>query len=165
MGLETLAQVRSDRWLGLVSMTLSRSTRVDRPGDDPRLFEYDQPLVLSALGSHELPRGWRLGARARLGSGNPYTPVVNRVYDLDSREFMPVYGEADSARLPTFFSFDVRIDKTWERRTWDFTVYLDLQNATNNTNPEVMAWTTDYDAEDPVSSTPVLPAFGIKADW
>jgi len=164
-GVESLVRYADGRSTAWVAATVSRSSRVKRPGQDRELFRYDQPLVLTAVGSRELTNGWRLGTRARFGSGNPYTKVVNRFQDLDSHEFMPVYGAIDAARLPSFFSLDVRVDKEWHFNAWDLTVYLDLQNATNKKNPELMSWTYDYGAEDPITSTPLVPAFGLKGAW
>jgi TonB family protein len=163
-GLEGVIKASTPRLVALVSATLSHSVRIDRKGDE-NLFAYDQPLVVNALASYRLPKGWRLGARARYGSGNPYTPVVNRVYDHGSRSFLPVYGERDSARLPAFWSIDVRFDKEWTFERYKLAFYLDLQNATNRLSPEVMGWTYDFRAEDPVDSLPILPAFGLRADW
>ena len=159
-----MIKARTGRLVALGSATLSRSVRIDRKGDE-NLFAYDQPLVLNALASYQLPKGWRVGSRVRFSFGNPYTPVVNRVYDQGSRSFVPVYGERDSARLPPFAALDVRIDKEWTFDRWSLAFYLDLQNATNRLSPEVMGWTYDFRAEDPVTSLPILPAFGLRADW
>jgi TonB family protein len=164
-GIESFLRLQTERTAALVSATVSRSTRTDRPGDDRELFDYDQPVVLTALVSHELPKRWRLGARVRYSSGNPYTPVVNRFEDLDSRTFLPVFGAVDSARLPAFWSIDTRIDHDWVYRNWTLTAYLDLQNATNRQNVEVMSWTYDYAEEDPVAGIPLLPAFGFRGEW
>ena len=164
-GLEGLLRLDMDNTLALISATLSRSERVDRPGEDVQLFEYDQPLVINALATQELPRRWRLGARIRYGSGNPYTPVVNRVYDMERREFVPIYGDRDSGRLPAFFSLDLRIDKDYVFKNWTLTTYLDIQNATYAKNIEVLNYTYDYTEEDPVLSSPPLPAFGLRGEW
>ncbi len=164
-GGELLTRLELENTLALLSLTVSNSARVKRPGQDEVLFEYDQPLVLNVLGSQKLPRGYRVGARARFGSGNPSTPVVNRVYDMDSRSFIPIYGERDSARLPPFFSLDVRGDKTWEKDWGEISLYLDVQNATNAKNVEVMNWTYDYGEPDPIAGLPVFPTFGLEAKW
>ena len=156
-GAEVLLRWQTDRTTAWIAATVSRSTRIDRPGEKTALFEYDQPLVLTALASHQLPRRWRLGARARLSSGNPYTPVVNRVQSFDQRIFLPVYGALDSARIPPFWQLDVRVDKDWVFRKWQLTAYLDLQNATNAQNVEVMSWTYDYAEEEPILQTPLVP--------
>ena len=162
-GAEGLVKFTHGETLGLVALTLSHSERTKRPGQASALFEYDQPIVVNAVLSQGLPKGWRLGARARYGSGNPYTPVVNRLYDLSSRDFVPIYGARDSDRLPPFFSLDVRIDKKWTFDHWSLTGYLDVANATYRKNVEVMDWTYDYGAENPVAGLPPTPTFGVEA--
>ena len=151
--------------IGLLAVTLSHSERQDRPDEPVELFAYDQPVVINALWSQQLPKNWRLGGRVRLSSGNPYTPVTNRVYDQQSRAFVPVYGERSSARPPPFFSFDIRVDKTYTFRKWKLGTYLDLQNATVSQNIEVVSWTYDYRELDPITSNPPLPVFGFKGEW
>jgi TonB family protein len=165
IGLESIVRLDLQNTLAFVSFTLSRSERVNRPGEEASLFEYDQPLVINALATQKLPRRWRVGARVRYGSGNPYTPVTNRIYDLERREFVPVYGEPDSARLPPFFSLDIRVDKDFVFRKWTLTAYLDVQNATYAKNVEVQGYTYDYGEEDPVLSSPPLPVFGLRGEW
>lgn len=163
-GIEASVKLATPRLVALGAATVSRSVRIDRQGVES-LFQYDQPIVLNLLASYELPRGWRLGGRARFSSGNPYTPVVNRVFDHDTRDFQPVYGDRSSARLPPFWSLDVRIDKEWTFRTWTLAFYLDVQNATNNQNIEVIGWTYDFSEEAPTTGLPLLPAFGLRASW
>ena len=164
-GIELLAKLQTSRAVAILSATFGNSARVDRKGDEEELFAYDQPYVVNALGSYKLPKRWRVGARVRVSAGNPYTPVNNRVYDLNQRVFIPVYGERDSARLPTFWSIDVRFDKDYVFRKWTLTTYLDIQNAANTQNIEVMGWTYDYGEEDVVTSIPFTPAFGVRAEW
>lgn len=164
-GAEGLARLSLPKTTGLLSVTYSRSTRVNRPGDDVQLFAYDQPLVLNAILSQELGRGWRVGGRGRVASGNPYTPVVNRWFDQGSRQYVPVYGERDSDRLPTFWAVDARIDKEWAFKKWTLTTYLDVQNVFNTKNVDVMAWNFDYSEEDPINGLPVLPSLGIRGDF
>ena len=163
-GIEASAKLATSRVVALASATVSRSVRIDRAGEEG-LFEYDQPVVLNLLASYRLPKGWRLGGRARYSSGNPYTPVVNRYFDHDSRSFVAVYGDRSSARLPAFWSLDVRIDKEWVFRRWTLAFYLDVQNATNNQNIEVVGWSYDFSEEEPTTGLPLLPAFGLRASW
>jgi TonB family protein len=150
--------------IGLLAMSFSHSERTDRNGDT-RLFLYDQPVVINALYTQILPKNWRLGGRIRFGSGNPYTPVSNRIYDMSSREFIPVYGERDSGRLDPFFSLDLRVDKEYTFRNWKLGTYLDVQNATNYKNVEIQSWSYDYSEETPIQGQPTFPIFGFKGEW
>ena len=163
-GLEAQLRYESTNGVGLIAATFSRSERSNR-GGELRLFNYDQPIVLNALYSQLLPRNWRLGSRMRYTSGYPYTPVVNRIYDLNGHEFIPIYGDRDSQRLPGFFSWDVRIDKEYIFKKWSLTTYLDIQNVTNAKNVEVMSWTYDYSEPEPIQGNPLFPAFGLKGEW
>jgi len=164
-GVEGLLRYDGANAVGLLTVTLSHSERQDRPDEPVELFAYDQPLVLNALWSQKLPREWRVGARLRYGSGNPYTPVVNRVHDVTSRSFFPVYGERSSERLPDFYSVDIRIDKTYTFDRWRLETYLDIQNATFAKNAEVITWNYDYSEEENILSNPPLPVFGFKGAW
>lgn len=165
LGIEGQLKLETDRTVAWVSATVGRSWRTDRPGEDEALFTYDQPVVVQTLATHSLPKRWRVGGRVRYGSGNPYTPVAGSYQDLGSRSYVPVYGDLDSGRLPAFWSVDLRIDKDWVYRSWTLSTYLDLQNATNRANVEVMSWNYDYSEEDPVTSLPVVPAFGVRGAW
>ncbi|MBA2322093.1 MAG: hypothetical protein H0V89_13185, partial [Deltaproteobacteria bacterium] len=164
IGVEALLKLQSERTVGWLAVTVQRADRTDRNGEET-LFTYDQPVILTALASHQLPKRWRLGARVRYGSGNPYTPVENRLWDLDSRTWIPLYGATDSSRLPPYWQADLRFDKEWVYRLWKLTFYLDLQNVTNRRNVEVIAWTTDYSAESPITGLPIIPAFGLRGEW
>lgn len=164
-GVETLIRYTDERTLAWVAATWSRSLRRKRPKDDVALFRYDQPLVLTAIGSRELGKRWRFGARVRYGSGNPYTEVVNRSYDLTERTFQPVYGASGESRLPAFFALDLRLDKDYVYRKWTLTTYIDIQNATNAQNLELMAWSYDYEVEEPITTPPTLPTFGFRGKW
>ncbi len=162
-GAELMLRYTDDLTVAQLAATFSRSERTGRDGET-ELFTYDQPVILNLLASRELPKDWRIGTRVRYGSGNPYTPVANRVYDLTERSYIPVYSD-ESARLPAFFSADVRVDKTWTFSRWELTTYLDVQNVTFRKNVEVMFYSYDYSEEQPIEGLPVLPSFGLKGEF
>ncbi|MCB9780917.1 MAG: TonB-dependent receptor [Alphaproteobacteria bacterium] len=164
-GLELLSRYEDKRTFAFVALTLSRATRIEREGQEPGLFQYDQPVMLTLSGSRVLPRGWRAGGRFRLTSGNPYTPIVNSFYDLDEQTWLPVFAESNVARMPTWWALDVRVDKQWTYRTWALTLYFDIQNITNRRNVELLNFSPDYSLEIPVYGLPILPAFGLEAQW
>jgi hypothetical protein len=164
-GGELLARLDRTRFTGWIAATVSRSRRVDAPGATPSLFAYDQPFVITALGTTPLPRNWRLGSRIRFTSGNPYTPVVNRFQDLESRTFVPVYGTLDSERLQPFVALDLRVDKTFVFEHWRLTTSLDVQNITPRPNPELAGWNSTYTEFEPVTGLPPIPVFGLEGQW
>lgn len=76
-GAETLLKYKADdRFFGWLAYTLSRSARVDGPGQAERLASFDQTHILTMLGSYKLGWGIEFGARFRVVSGNLATPTV-----------------------------------------------------------------------------------------
>ena len=146
-GLEVLLRSRDlGRVRGYLSYTLSRSTRRDTPGSPERLFEYDQTHVLTATAAVRLGRGFTLGGRYRYATGNPYTPCRGGSFAADAGVYACVAGAPYSARIPAFSQLDVRIERLWQFPQWRFTVYLDVQNATNRGNADSMVMKFDQSA-------------------
>lgn len=164
-GIETLVRGSTDTLYGWISYTYSRSFRTGDPMRYPaeyRPYVLDQPHQLTALGSIELSANWRLGARVRYASGNPYTPVDGVYFDTDAQQYVPVDGAILSDRLPAFFQLDLRVDRQW-RRSWGTTsLFLDVQNATNRVNPEGVRYSPDYSEIAYTRGLPVFVSLGVE---
>jgi len=166
LGLELLIRARVGEWFsGWLAYTFQRSYRKDGPGTKERLFDFDQPHILTAVGTFELGSGWSAGFRFRLVSGNPFTPVIGSIYDAASDTYVPVFGETNSGRLGTFHQLDLRVDKLWTFETWRLGVYLDVQNVYLRENPEGYSYSYDYSNRQPISGIPILPILGVKGEW
>ncbi len=155
----------SERFFGWIAYTLSRSERRDSGSSEYRLFDFDQTHILTLLGSYNLPKNWSIGARFRLVSGNPTTPIVGSVYDADADQYIRVTGEANSVRQLPFHQLDVRVDKRWIYDRWTLNAYLDLQNVYNRMNPEGVTYSYDFSEEAIITGLPLLPSFGIRAEF
>jgi hypothetical protein len=160
-----LRHERAHGFSGWVAYTLSRSTRQDSGASEARLFDYDQTHILTALGTYQLPAGFQIGARFRFVSGNPLTPVVGSVFDADADRYRALYGAPNSRRNPPFHQLDVRVDKGWQFEAWRLNAYLEVQNAYNRANPEGLSYNYDYRQSKRESGLPLLPVFGVRADF
>ncbi|NJK33274.1 MAG: TonB-dependent receptor [Deltaproteobacteria bacterium] len=154
-----------DRFYGWLSYTLMRSVRTPAPGEAQRLFDFDQTHIMTLIASYDFPYNWRIGARFRLVSGNPYTPITDAVFDATSGGYQPVLGPPNSARLPVFHQLDLRIDKTWVYRRVRVTSYLDVQNVYNAENYEFLSYSYDYQQYIPILSLPTAPSIGTKIEF
>ncbi len=164
-GVEMQVRLRTDRTVGWVAATFLRSTRQNRAGEPIFLFDYDQPVNIVAVGSHQLGRGWRLGGRLRLASGIPYTEIVRSNFEnLEGRARVPVFGPTNGARLDPFLALDLRVDKQFTFERWALSLYLDITNVTNRSNQELMTFTVNLE-ERPITGLPIVPAFGLRADF
>ena len=150
---------------GWAAYTWQISQQQESPDEPWILFGYDQTHLITLLASRELPRDWQVGGRWRYNTGNPYTPVVGRIYNLDSSTWSPVEGSPNSARYPNFHSLDIRAEKHWTYDTWKLALFLDLQNAYSHRNVESHYYSFDYSQQYFVLGLPILPVFGIQGEW
>lgn len=154
-----------NRFFGWIAYTVSRSERLEPDLDEYRLFDFDQTHILTVLGSYNLPKNWSIGARFRLTSGNPTTPIIGSTYSSTNDTYVRVAGEPNSDRLQAFHQLDVRIDKRWVRDRWRANLYLDLQNAYNQSNAEGINYSYDYSESGIISGLPLIPALGFRAEF
>ncbi|UQA58538.1 TonB family protein [Polyangium aurulentum] len=165
-GAEWLLRYKSDeRFFGWIAYTLSRSERRPEPSEPSALYQYDQTHVLTAIASYNFGRGYRLGARFRLVSGNLYTPTTRGAYDATSGNVQAATASPpNGARLPPFHQLDVRFDKTWTFSAWKLSAYVDIQNIYNHQNPEGVTYNYDYTKSSYVSGLPILPSLGLRGE-
>jgi outer membrane receptor protein involved in Fe transport len=165
-GLEVLVRKElTDRLFGWVAYTFSHSQRTDRPDQASRLFDFDQPHNLVVVASYRLPRGWQLGGRLRIISGNPDTPVLGARYLAQSDSYVPLFGATNSRRLPIFHQFDVRLDKVWTWDSWQLDAYIDVLNLYNHRSIEGTQYSYDYSQSSYFQGLPVLPTAGLKGSF
>jgi hypothetical protein len=163
-GLELLAKAQpKGRFFGYLAYTLSRSERRDR-NDRWRLFDNDQPHILTATGAYRPGRGWEFGATFRLISGNPMTPIVGGTNDLSTGNYWPIYGPINATRNRLFHRLDLRIEKQWKFKYWSLALYLDLQNAYNRANQEGLLYDYRLEKSTVLSGLPILPVLGLRGE-
>ena len=154
------------RFFGWLAYTLSQSTRTEHPGEDARLFEFDQTHILTAVASYKLPANWEASARFRLVSGNPYTDVETAIWRSDSDQWSRIQSACiNCVRYPAFHQLDVRIDKKFVYDRWMFSLYLDVQNAYNRANPEAIQYNYDATEKAYQSLLPIIPSIGFKGEF
>jgi len=153
---------------GWLSYTLSRSVnnrRSDEPDSKETPTAFDQTHNMNAVASYRLGNGWELGARFRLTSGRPETPITGGTFDANDGGFNPLRGDFRSGRRSLFHQLDVRGEKTWLFNTWSISAYLDVQNLYNAENPEATQFDYRFRDTAPVRGVPILPTLGIKGSF
>ena len=122
---------------------------------------FDQTHNLIVIASYKLS-AWELGARFRLVSGVPETPVQGAIFDADYGGYRPVLGPTNSTRRQIFHQLDVRVERTFTRDWWRLGVYVDIQNIYNAQNPEATTYDYRYRQSAPVRGIPILPVLGLR---
>lgn len=162
-GGEVFASAKRGPWSGFVSYALSRSTRVDRPGAEERLFDFDQTHDLNVAGNYK--RGaWQLGARFQYTSGTPETDVMGAIYDSDRDRYVPINGPVNGVRAPAHHQLDVRLERAWAWPTWKLVAFLDVSNVYLNAPILGTQYSFDYSERAQVEGLPILPSIGLRGE-
>jgi TonB family protein len=168
-GVEMLLRRQITRgFYGWVAYTLSRTTRLDDPSlgyNSYHLYDFDQTHILTVIASYQTEHNWTFGTRLRYTSGDPYTPFVNGIFNANNGSYECIAGNPDAARAPGFFQADVRIDRRFVYDKWIFTGYLDVQNATNRTNPEALFPNYNCQGYSTLTGLPIFPTLGLRAEF
>jgi len=163
-GVEVLGTLKRGPWFGWLAYSYSKSTRVDQPGEESRLFDYDQPHSINVAASYKIGR-WVLGARFRAHSGLPSTPVQAAVFDSDTNSYDPLFGEVNSVRAPMHHQLDIRIDKTWKWGPVKMSKFIDIQNVYLNDSVVGYFYGFDYTQRAAFRSLPILPTAGLRGEF
>jgi hypothetical protein len=157
------------RFFGWISYSYSLSKRRDKPDAPWRLYSYDQTYVLTAVANYKLTPTWEIGGKWRYATGTPYTPVIGSEEIFDpitrGRRWKPIFGEKKSERLTPYHRLDVRISKVFKIRGAKLTTYLEVMNAYNHKNLMAIDYNEDYTEEKKVYMLPIIPYFGITANF
>jgi hypothetical protein len=160
-------RVRLAPWHGLsgwLAYTISRSERRDAPNASLRLFDYDEPHVITLVASQTWGP-YAFGVRLRYATGLPRTPVVGALYAANEDVYQPLFGPQNSIRLPDFWQLDVRVDRTFPiGRAARLRVYAEALNATDQRNGEEYAYSFDYSRRGLVYGLPLVGVVGVRAD-
>jgi len=158
-----LRKALTRRFFGWVSYTLMRSLVRERPGAAYRPFAFDQPHILTLIAVYKLPRGWQVGGRFRLVSGNPTTRYSDGIYDAADDDYLPAPGVA--GRLPTFHQLDLRVDKLFTFKRVSLNLYLDVLNVYNRQNGEAIIYSYNLQRNNIQAGLPIIPSLGMRLEY
>jgi len=163
-GAEVLGTLQRGPWFGWLSYAYSHSTRIDEPGSEARLFDYDQPHSATVATSYRW-RKYTFGARFRIHSGLPSTPVATAVFDSDANAYDPLFGDVNSVRAPFHHQLDIRIDRSWNWGPVKMSKFIDVQNVYLNDTVVGYLYGFDYTQRAAFRSLPILPTAGLRGEF
>ena len=74
-------------------------------------------------------------------------------------------GRLGKGITQTFHQLDLRVERTWTRDSWRFSVYLDVQNVYNAENPELLLNDYRFRKQAAVRGLPILPTLGVTGSF
>ncbi len=135
-GLEFFAQQKLYKnFYGIIAVTYVRSEFKDK-NDIFIPSSWDNKTIISLTAGKKFKHDWELGLKWRYSGGLPYTPYdadyssLIYVWDINKQGVLD-FDKLNSKRFEPFHQLDVRLDKKWFFQSWNFDVYVDIQNIYN----------------------------------
>ena len=146
-------------WVALARSQVRAADGSWRPADG------DQPLIAGLVGSWDIDDVWTLGVRYRYGSGLPYTPVQDSLYDAGTDSWLPIAGPLNGARLPAYQKVDVRLarDIVWDR--WTLNIAGELWYVPRSSAQLYPTYNFDYSEQGFVIGPTLLPLLSARATF
>ncbi len=151
---------------------------------DPEWFYplQDQRHTLSLVLKYRPGQLWNFSAKFKFSSGKPYTPVDESFWWLeeDRRDpndpdppdvWMADNEDINSARFPPYHSLGVKAERKFIKQNWDLSLYFEILNAYYHKNIFTYVYRGGdveagiYPEREAIYDLPIIPYFGIKAEF
>ena len=152
---------------GFVTYTYARSTDQIGGREVPR--PYDQPLAVGLNLAWRAPWHWTVQAAWRYHTGWPTTAIeIDNIAASDGEPITrPVLGPLYGDRVEDYLRLDIRLQRRWQIRRGELSLYFDIQNAANTRNTRGFTVSLDEGPDGLVVSQSSnswggrLPSFGL----
>ncbi|MCD6277188.1 TonB-dependent receptor [candidate division WOR-3 bacterium] len=144
------------------SYSLSTSKRIDRYGE--HFSDWDQRHIINIVGRWELSPYLYFDAKWRFATGRPYTPIIGREQHPVTGQWLPIYGDINSARYPNYHRLDIKIAWLFSFHHIKGELWVNLWNVYNHKNILSYTYDNDYCTRREIYQFLFLPILGIKME-
>ena len=161
MGVELFVEKKfTDKWFGQANFSWSQTRHagldeVKRPG------AFDYTTIFNVVGGYRLTKKWELSTRVSHLTGRPFTP-----YDIatSTAQRRGVYdlNQVNAERLPDYFRWDIRADRTFYWRDDPILVFVGFQNVINRKNIAGYTWNRATNTQETNEQLGIFPLIGLE---
>ncbi|TQV84650.1 hypothetical protein FKG94_03770 [Exilibacterium tricleocarpae] len=129
-----LARPIGSRFYGWAALSFSDGSVSDRSRGLEVDNRFAPPVSATVAATYAFDHGWKLGAKYRFQSGDPFTPLAGMTADPDTGAPLPLFGEPFSERLGDYSRLDIRVEKTSQYGFGEVLYYVDILNVVDREN-------------------------------
>lgn len=159
----TLQKKLAKKLYGILCMAYLRAKYRDMDGQwRPRI--YDNRVLFSMEGGYKPNSQWEFSLRWTYAGGTPYTP-----FDMTASTALNtgIFDESkvNGARNPAYHALNLRLDKHWNFRKANLTVYMNIWNAYNKKNIAMRYWNMGENKPDVIYQWQFMPIAGVEFEF
>ncbi len=145
-GFDTSLKYRDGRYYAFLTYTYLQTKREFSTADSqPQRTYLEVPHTLQAIGGWRFANNWSFSTLAQYHSGIAYSEVIDTY--SDEGRIRPIYGETYGARLPDYFSLNLKIAQQLKFAHSELEWSFEIMNITNHENITDIRYNDDYTIE------------------
>ena len=161
MGIDSSLRYSDNRYYGFIAYTYLEARRMLNAQDSTMYRFYgDIPHTLQMVGAYKYSSSLAFSALIQYHSGKPYTKIVGTYKDSSGR-IRPLYGEPYGARLPEYFTLNLKVAQELRFKRSRVEISFELMNLTNHDNISDIRYDDEYKAVGYYRQLPFLPWIDI----
>lgn len=137
---------------------------------EPHIF--DNTHIISLVGNYNISPTLEIGGKWQYSSGTTGAPVseILLIQDPITRGMQPIFTDVQGAEeislasLPAYHRFDVRVSKTWRRKGWQISGFLEILNVYNRKNT-IKFHNPAGDNVQEAPQLPIIPYIGLTIEF
>ncbi|TES92748.1 MAG: TonB-dependent receptor, partial [Candidatus Cloacimonadota bacterium] len=149
-GVDCLIQLSRGVLNGFFVYSFTDSERREMDADALVTSSYEIPHSFTISVTGDLLPYFSFGVKYRYHTGRFYTPVLCGRYDEANENWVPVFGEMNSARFPSYKRVDVQVSKIVSIRNNGFVLFAECENILGNENVVRYYYSQDFSEKDPL---------------
>lgn len=180
-GIEFLAKKTTGSLTGWIGYSFMHTRKRESEASGYYPPKYDRTHNLNVVANYDIDKRWFFSSSLVWATGNPYSQIYGNFHYTDPLSIsewgditnMEIYGERNGERYPSYFRWDVGINRRGKFFKQKATYYFHVINVTNHQNVFFYLY-EDYDSQfdpetntsiiyrQPITMFPILPTFGVE---
>ncbi|MDE0397788.1 MAG: TonB-dependent receptor [Candidatus Poribacteria bacterium] len=156
-------------WFSYAWTHREQRAHLDAPYE-PHIF--DNTHIISLVGNYNISPTLEIGGKWQYSSGTTGAPVseILLIQDPITRGMQPIFTDVQGAEeislasLPAYHRFDVRVSKTWRRKGWQMSGFLEILNVYNRKNT-IKFHNPAGDNVQEAPQLPIIPYIGLTIEF
>ena len=162
----------NEKFFGWFSYTWTHREQRTHPDAPYEPHIFDNTHIISLVGNYSISPTLEIGGKWQYSSGTTGARVseILLIQDPITRGMQPIFTDVQGveeiplALLPSYHRLDLRVSKTWNRKGWQISVFLEVLNVYNRKNT-IKFYNPAGDNVQEAPQLPIIPYGGLTIEF
>ena len=162
----------NEKFFGWLSYAWTHREQCTHPDAPYEPYIFDNTHIISLVGNYNVSPTLEVGAKWQYSSGTTGAHVseILLIQDPITRGMQPIFNDVQGAdeisfaSLPSYHRLDLRVRKTWDRKGWQISAFLEILNVYNRKNT-IKLYNPAGDDVQETPQFPIIPYIGLTIEF